>query len=321
MFDRFGVGNASVMAATLQRERRLPADDALPLHEFDGAMASEKAHSSPARRAVTEYLNAQIDRIDAGDTGLRTGSDPIHDTRVAIRRLRSTLRVFAKLFDRAAATELESELKWFAAALGDVRDCQVQRKRFGAAIDRLPEELVLGPVRADIRITLRGIERSARSRVIDAMDSDRYLAMMVALRGWRTEPPLKERFGVDDLRKYVKKARHKADRRLTAAVDGDDDALLHAARKAAKRARYAGELCGAVHPPARRKAKAYKKVQGLLGDHQDTVVARDVLRRMAAGTGPAQGQNGFTYGLLYAREQQIAAETRLKATKLAKGRS
>src|SRR5882757_2429693 len=154
MFDRFDVGNASVMAATLQRERRLRADDALPLHEFDGAMASGKAHSSPARRAVTEYLTAQIDRIDAGDTGLRTGSDPIHDTRVAIRRLRSTLRVFAKLFDRAAATELESELKWFAAALGDVRDCQVQRKRFGAALDRLPDELVLGPVRSDIRNTL-----------------------------------------------------------------------------------------------------------------------------------------------------------------------
>jgi CHAD domain-containing protein len=205
MFDRFGVGNASVMAATLQRERRLRADDALPLHEFDGAMASGKAHSSPARRAVTEYLTAQIDRIDAGDTGLRTGSDPIHDTRVAIRRLRSTLRVFAKLFDRAAATELESELKWFGTALGDVRDCQVQRKRLGAAIDRLPEELVLGPVRADIRITLRGIERPARSRVIDAMDSDRYLAMMAALRGWRTEPPLKERFGVDDLRKTSRK--------------------------------------------------------------------------------------------------------------------
>jgi CHAD domain-containing protein len=321
MFDRFGVGNSTVMAVTLQRERSSRVGPRFPPPKFDGAAASGKAHSSPAQRAVAEYLNAQIDRIDAGDAGLRRGFDPIHDTRVAIRRMRSTLRVFAKLFDRAAATELESELKWFAAVLGEVRDCQVQRKRFGAALDRLPDELVLGPVRSDIRITLRGIERPARSRVTDAMDSERYVAMMAALRGWRTEPPLKERFGVDDLRKYFKKARRKADRRLAAAVDGDDDAVLHAARKAAKRARYAGELCGAVHPPAGRKAKAYKKVQSVLGDHQDTVVARDVLRRMAAGTGPSRGQNGFTYGLLYAREQQMAAETRLKATKLAKGRS
>jgi CHAD domain-containing protein len=309
------------MAATLQRERTLRANDAFPLSKFEGAVAPGKARSSPAQRAVAEYLNAQIDGVVSGDIELRRGVDPIHDTRVAIRRMRSTLRVFAKLFDRAAATELESELKWFAAVLGEVRDCQVQRKRFGAALDRLPDELVLGPVRSDIRNTLLGIEGPARSRVTDAMDSARYVAMMAVLRGWRTEPPLKERFGVDDLRKYFKKARRKADRRLAAAVGDDDDAVLHSARKAAKRARYAGELCGAVRPPARRKAKAYKKVQSVLGDHQDTVVARDVLRRMAAGTGPSRGQNGFTYGLLYAREQRIAAETRLKATKLAKGRS
>jgi CHAD domain-containing protein len=233
------------MAETLQRERTLRANDALPLPKFEGAVAPGKAHSSPAQRAVAEYLNAQIDGVVSGDMELCRGVDPIHDTTVAIRRMRNTLL---------------------------------------------------------------GIEGPARSRVTDAMDSERYVAMMAVLRGWRTEPPLKERFGVDELRKYFKKARRKADRRLAAAVGDDDDAVLHSARKAAKRARYAGELCGAVRPPARRKAKAYKKVQSVLGDHQDTVVARDVLRRMAAGTGPSQGQNGFTYGLLYAREQQIAAE-------------
>jgi CHAD domain-containing protein len=308
------------MAETLQRERALRTNAAFPLPKFGGAVAPGKAHSSPAQRAVADYLKAQIDGVVSGDMALRRGIDPIHDTRVAIRRVRSTLRVFVKLFDRAAATELESELKWFAAVLGEVRDCQVQRKRFGAALDRLPDELVLGPVRSDIRNTLSGIERPARSRVTDAMDSERYVAMMAVLRGWRTEPPLKERLGVHELRKCFKKARRKADRRLVAALDDVDDAMMHSARKAAKRARYAGELSGAVRPPTSRKAKAYKKVQSVLGDHQDTVVARDVLRRMAAGTGPSRGQNGFTYGLLYAREQRIAAETRLKATKLAKGR-
>jgi CHAD domain-containing protein len=309
------------MAQTLQRERTLRTNDAVPLPKFEGAVAPGKAHSSPAQRAVAEYLNAQIDGVVSGDMELRSGVDPIHDTRVAIRRVRSTLRVFAKLFDRAAAADLECELKWFAAVLGEVRDCQVQRKRFGAALDRLPDELVMGPVRSDIRSTLLGIEGPARSRVTDAMDSERHVAMMAVLRGWRTEPPLNGRFGVDELRKCFKKARRKADRRLVAALVGVDDAMMHSARKAAKRARYAGELCGAAHPPARRKVKAYKKVQRVLGDHQDTVVARDVLRRMAAGTAPSQGRNGFTYGLLYAGEQRIAAETRTKATKLAKGRS
>jgi CHAD domain-containing protein len=193
----------------------------------------------------------------------------------------------------------------------------VQCRRFEAALDRLPDELILGPVRSDIRNTLRSVEGPARARVTEAMDSARYLGMMAVLGRWQTEPPLDEGSDLDDLRKGVKKARRKADSRLVAAVSATDDVALHSARKAAKRARYAGELLSSVQPKARRKAKAHKKVQSALGDHQDTVVARDVLRRMAAGTGPAHGENGFTYGLLYAREQRIARESRSKARKLA----
>jgi CHAD domain-containing protein len=237
---------------------------------------------------------------------------------VAIRRVRSTLRVFAKLFDDdGAAGVLEADLKWFAALLGEVRDCQVQRGRFEDALDRLPDELILGPVRSDIRNHLLGVERPARGRVTEAMDSSRYLGMMAVLGRWQTEPPLVEGADVRDLRKCVKKAGRKADSRLVDAVNGSDEVALHSARKAAKRARYADELLSSVQPKALRKAKAHKKVQGALGDHQDTVVARDVLRRMAAGTGTSQGENGFTYGLLYAREQRIARESRLKARKLA----
>ena len=40
------------------------------------------------RNSVAEYLNAQIDGVVSGDMELRRGVDPIHDTRVAIRRMR-----------------------------------------------------------------------------------------------------------------------------------------------------------------------------------------------------------------------------------------
>jgi CHAD domain-containing protein len=296
------------MTETLQRDHTFRFDDAVP-----------PRNRGPAQRAVADYLSTQIDAIVAGDAGLRYGADPIHDTRVAIRRVRSTLRVFATLFDdRGAAGELETDLKWFAALLGDVRDCQVQRERFDDALDRLPDELKLGPVRSDIGNYLLAMERPARGRVTDAMDSSRYLGMMAVLGQWKTEPPLDESSDLGDLRKRVKKAMCKADHRLVAAVDGSDDAALHSARKAAKRARYAGELLSSMQPKALRKAKIHEKVQSALGDHQDTMVAREVLRRIAARTGLAQGENGFTYGLLYAREQRIARETHSKARKLAK---
>ncbi len=53
---------------------------------------------TPPRPSRTTWTR-RLMRVFVGDLGLRRGSDPIHDTRVAIRRLRSTLRVFGKLLD------------------------------------------------------------------------------------------------------------------------------------------------------------------------------------------------------------------------------
>ena len=267
-----------------------------------------------ATRALVDYLNAQIDQIVSGDAELRQsrGSDPdsIHDTRVAVRRLRSTMRVFQKPFDGLNIAHLDGELKWFAGLLGEVRDCQVQRDRFNHALDRMPDELLLGPVRARIRTELQEIERPARACLNEAMESDRHQAMLSVLRGWRDEPPVDQDIATKTLLKRARRAARKADRRLAAALRSDDDAMLHRARKAAKRARYAAELCKPVDEEAKRTIKHYKQIQSLLGDHQDTVVATEALRQMAAAAGTTLGENGFSYGMLYAREQQIARQCR-----------
>jgi CHAD domain-containing protein len=262
--------------------------------------------------ALTEYLSAQIDQIIAGDVGMRRRQDPIHDTRVAIRRLRSSLRVFRSALDQTRIGDVDAELQWFAGLLGDVRDCQVQRRRFSAALDDLPAEMVLGPVRARIHRDLRSIELPARTEVDEAMSGERYLTLMATLRRWRIDPPLLA--GVDDgaLRRLARKAARKADKRLASGVSTGDDTQLHRARKAAKRARYAAEM---IEPrvksqKVKRTRKRYKQIQSILGDHQDTVVARSALRRMAAATAGAADENGFTFGLLYARERELARQTR-----------
>jgi CHAD domain-containing protein len=280
--------------------------------------APERTRLSAVSTEVSQYLNTQIDKILDGDAGLRRGEDPIHDTRVAIRRLRSTLRVFGSLFDPAAANSAEDDLKWFAGLLGEVRDCQVQAHRFYSAVDTLPDTLVLGPVRARIRDELRAVELPARERVSEAMKSPRYLSMLADLRRWRIDPPLTRSLKATELDKLAKRAYKKADRRLTTALKSSDDALLHRARKAAKRARYAAELLkpSAASTSAKRKVKQYKKIQTVLGDHQDTAVATGVLRQMGAAAGTTVGENGFTFGLLYAREQQIARDSRAAAARL-----
>lgn len=269
-----------------------------------------------ANVALIDYLKAQLDQIADGDDGLRRGQDPIHDTRVAIRRLRSTLRVFGKVLDQSAIEGVDGELKWFAGVLGEVRDCQVQLNRFAEAVDDLPDDLVLGPVKSRIRNELKAIELPARARVDEAMESRRYSALTEVLRGWRAEPPLGQGVSVKALQKRGRRAQRKADSRLAAALRDGSGELLHRARKAAKRARYAAELCKPVSPHAKRTIKHYKHIQSVLGDHQDTVVATDVLRRIAVTAGTTPGENGFTFGLLYAREKRIGARCRKAVSRL-----
>ena len=276
----------------------------------------EPAAGSAAANALVTYLTAQIDAVFDGDLGLRRGNDPIHDTRVAIRRLRSTLRVFGKLLDRDAVDGVDGELKWFAGLLGEVRDCQVQRRRFSAALAELPPELVLGPVANRINTDLQSYQLRSRKVVAETMDAHRYLQLLVTLQQWRTDPPLIKPPSMPALTKRARRAERKADRRLAEAIETGDDALLHRARKAAKRARYAAELREPVDKSATKTAKHYKQFQRVLGDHQDGVVASATLRRLALTAGTTVGENGFTYGLLYAREEQAAEAARARVREL-----
>jgi CHAD domain-containing protein len=84
------------------------------------------------------------------------------------------------------------------------------------------------------------------------------------------------------------------------------DAALHQARKSARRARFAAEAATpAVGQQARRFARRMQKVQSVLGDYHDTVLARQAARDLGIGAHLA-GENAFTYGLLYECELRRA---------------
>lgn len=128
--------------------------------------------------ALSMYIDAQISAIRDGDAALRRGEDPIHPTRVAIRRLRSTVRVFRDAFDPEFAARLDKELFWYAGILGHVRDHEVQRERFARAVAELPTEWVIGPVGANIDATLGAEQRVYRANVDVVLAGDRYAALL-----------------------------------------------------------------------------------------------------------------------------------------------
>jgi len=265
--------------------------------------------SSTLGELVGSYLGAQCDAIVAGDLGLRLGRPVVHPTRVAVRRLRSTLRVFASLFDEGQAAELEAELVWWAGLLGEVRDREVLRERLLSQLAELPAEFVLGPVVNQIEEVLAGEHSRYLRQVSTAMRGTRYLALLDTVHRWRTAPPVTKRTGgpAPSVKKFLDKAERKVYQRLATA--GGEPEALHRARKAGKRFRYAAELSEPVLGKQASMAVEHgKHLQQLLGEHQDSVVSAAFLRTQGARVGA--GQNGFTFGILLAQEWQRADDIR-----------
>ena len=298
-----------------------PAPMSPPLARALQADTHPADHGRPATMngLVQNYLQQQYQALIRGDLGLRRGLDVIHPTRVATRRFRSVLRVF-DLFDSAQAAALDAELAWYAGLLGAVRDRQVLRERLDGQVHALPAELVLGPVTARIDQELLAEELHARQDLAAAMAHRRYLALLRNVRDWASAPPWTEPTRpAKDIAHYTQGAYRKLQRRLKQATKTNDDEALHRARKAGKRARYTSELAEPkLGKQARVMVKRATAFQDELGEHQDSVGAATVLRRLAAAAGTAPGENGFTYGILWAHEQQRAQQARRHARKAAK---
>ncbi|MER5397665.1 CYTH and CHAD domain-containing protein [Streptomyces sp. NPDC002599] len=265
---------------------------------------------------VLAYLRAQYDAIVELDPAVRRDlPDSVHSMRVATRRMRSTFRSYGKILDRAVTDPIGDELKWLAGELGVDRDQEVLTERLTESLGRLPRTLLSGPVRTRLRTWAHARHGGSRRRLIAVLDGKRYLALLTALDALVADPPLLKGAGGDPAKviaKAVRKDFGKVSDLVEQALDrppgADRDHAMHEARKKAKRTRYAAEAAApALGGPAAGLVKSMKSLQGLLGDHQDSVMTREALRELAA-LAHAAGESSFTYGVLYGREEQRAAE-------------
>lgn len=253
---------------------------------------------------VVAYVREQCAAVLLGDVGLRDDPVPevVHDTRVGIRRLRSTLRLFDHVV-AGAPEALDDDLAWYAGLLSPLRDADILAHRVGAALDELDPEAVVGPVSAEIDAELARRRESATAALKAAWDDPRYRGIMATLVRWYASVPVAEDVKVRPKR-VLRQARKKVRRRLARATDAHG---LHQARKAAKRLRYAGNLLEPAWPKAGRVADGAKELQTTLGEHQDLAVASAFVRQLAES---GRVESAFTYGALADRFDRGAAEIR-----------
>lgn len=226
------------------------------------------------------------------------GKEPegVHQSRVAIRRLRSVMTVFKAAIACPVMDELKARAGEIARTLGPARDWDVfltetfapvreafaeRREILGlgkavlearAQAYRAVRALLEGPgfrlFMLDVALALA--ERPWRSLVEDGEAAE--------IRGALLDGPLAA-FAVAALDKRYKRIRR--DGEGFAALDIP---ALHALRIDAKRLRYAGELFAPLHPEkkVRRFLKSLAALQDALGHLNDGAVAGALLERVTA---------------------------------------
>jgi CHAD domain-containing protein len=256
---------------------------------------AEKQRVGRAARTLVEELRRQYERLLAHDPGTRLGEDAeeLHQFRVATRRLRAFLRAGRELLEPAWAEPLREELRWLGGELGPSRDLDVLTEHLREEAETLGDEAEAGSALVAV---LEQDRAGLRRQVTDALDSPRYFAILDRLE--QPAPVVASRVTLTQ----IQQREHRRLRKAIGELDDDaPDELLHRARIKAKRARYAAELSGDS-----AYVKAAKRLQDVLGEHQDAVVAQERLRALAA----REPEAALAAGRLLERERARAAARR-----------
>jgi CHAD domain-containing protein len=268
--------------------------------------------SLSASDVVGQYLREHADRWRLREADVRAGEpDGIHQLRVESRRLRTTLAVYRKLLDEERARALQEELRWLGQTLSPARDLEVVEGHLQESLGAEPRSLTAGPVRMLPKRRLREAADPANQAAQAVLDDPRYMELRTAVDEFMADPPWTpkaSRPAKKQLPKLLGKPWRRIQRRVevaSVAEPRDHDAALHEVRKAAKRLRYACDVAApALGSDVKRISRKAERVQDILGHHQDMVVLRQWLRKLARD--PEAGAAVFTFGRVHRRAEEAA---------------
>ena len=237
-------------------------------------------------RAAREVAGAALEQLQANEEGVLQGDDPefVHQARVALRRLRSALRMFRRAVGRKRSRAWRTQLARLSCALGVARDWDV------FALATLP------PILAAQREAeaVRHLDSTARRRALDerrraarALLEARYARTLLAISRWLAgeagaKPAREEPLAAFGARVMAKRHRRVLERARHAARL--DAAGRHRLRIEAKRLRYGVDALASLFPSERtqRYRQALCDLQDALGEANDATTAARLVAELPA---------------------------------------
>ncbi len=273
--------------------------------------------------AAYKTIRRHFKRTIWNEPGTRLGMDPVylHDMRVATRRLRSAARTFRDALPERGFQALVEDLKWVGNALGRVRDLDVQLINLEKGKSKIPSgcrpalDRYIERVRADREEARKGMLRALNTkRYRDFID--RFERLLDAGPPESPDAPLAHvpaaLAGRDIILKELKRVLENGRDAGAASTDAE----LHRLRIRCRRLRYACEFFFDLYgAPAKKFAKRMTVLQGILGAHQDAVVARQTLSEFTETISEGESEAGNLYravGQLMAAHARLAAECRVE---------
>jgi len=276
--------------------------------------------------AAYRVLQAHFNRFMWHEPGTRLGLDPeyLHDMRVATRRLRAALRVFADALPPRHVNWAQKELRHVGAALGKVRDLDVHLLRLGQEMKFILPEL--RPALDRYRQDMLDQREKARGAMVRVLDSKRFARFVERFGRFLRQGPPKRPTQPAAHESVLAAAPRRIRGRLKKvlqegrAVEANSpERVLHGLRILCKRLRYACEFFSDLYgPPAGKLARRVVALQDLLGVHQDAVVAQQAVSRHALKV-PARRASDrllvLALGQLSARHSERARQARDEFTR------
>ncbi len=217
----------------------------------------------------------------------------IHQLRIAVRRSRSALAIFAEALDPAERKAWNERLKTVVAATGSARALDVfSTQLLPALAAAAPAEAA--PVLAAVAARAEAERTVAHAEAKAFLESDAHADLVldwvswVALEGWHDQasPAAANVLAspVVELARVLLDKRHKRVEKLGRDFARLSDVERHEVRLALKKLRYGVEFLGSLFPgkAAKRYAKAAAALQDELGVLNDQVEARVLLESLAA---------------------------------------
>jgi CHAD domain-containing protein len=280
-----------------------------------GAPRREGAPNLPEGLSVAEAFAHVVGHLgdviiqcapDAADS--RADPEPVHQMRVAVRRLRSAVRLFRQAFTSPRIAEVEKTLKALAAKLAPTRDWDVFATETAAAvIAAFPEEKRLQRLLAAAERRRRACRDDLRQYLSGA--DFRRLAIALACLASEyqtagTADPDQASTSLADFAAQTLGKRYKRLPQVERRIADLDPAALHAIRIDAKRLRYTAEIFAHLYPgkATHRFIRRLTRLQDHLGALNDGAVCEKLSGELSNGS--HSFAIGLVLGFIGARSQK-----------------